>query len=317
MKHAFFLAPAGTGAGLTTVSLGLVNALDRHGVRVAFFKPISQRTDDASGLERSTHFIRATTILRPADPIPVTTASRMISGGRMDELLGQIIVAFNNSTTAADVVVIEGLRSARGDPQLGSLNHELVKTLNAQVILVASSADKTTDQLDDQIEYSAKVFGGVQKLLGVIVNHYPIREDATVALLADRFRSESQLLRRGKLHLIGVIPHSDSLTYPRTVDIQRHLKAEVLNAGEMEHRRVKRKHLVSRTVPNNLHTLVPGAILLTGNTTYKAVQRSANVLSIGPMLQGLRRPVNDLSRGALVDDIVYTIALTAIQATQV
>jgi len=56
--------------------------------------------------------------------------------------------------------------------------------------------------------------------------------------------------------------------------------------------------------------------LNTGNTTYKAVQRSANVVSVGPMLQGLRKPVNDLSRGALVDDIVYTIALTAIQADQ-
>ncbi len=54
--------------------------------------------------------------------------------------------------------------------------------------------------------------------------------------------------------------------------------------------------------------------LNTGNTTYKAVQRSAGVISIGPMLQGLNKPVNDLSRGALVDDIVYTIALTAIQA---
>ncbi len=56
--------------------------------------------------------------------------------------------------------------------------------------------------------------------------------------------------------------------------------------------------------------------LNTGNTTYKAVQRSANVVSVGPMLQGLNKPVNDLSRGALVDDIVYTIALTAIQAMQ-
>ncbi|ALO34467.1 phosphate acetyltransferase [Colwellia sp. MT41] len=56
--------------------------------------------------------------------------------------------------------------------------------------------------------------------------------------------------------------------------------------------------------------------LNTGNTTYKAVQRSAGLLSIGPMLQGMNKPVNDLSRGALVDDIVYTIALTAIQATQ-
>jgi phosphate acetyltransferase len=57
--------------------------------------------------------------------------------------------------------------------------------------------------------------------------------------------------------------------------------------------------------------------LNTGNTTYKAVQRSAKVVSIGPMLQGLKKPVNDLSRGALVEDIVYTIALTAIQASQV
>jgi len=56
--------------------------------------------------------------------------------------------------------------------------------------------------------------------------------------------------------------------------------------------------------------------LNTGNTTYKAVQRSADLISIGPMLQGMRKPVNDLSRGALVDDIVYTIALTAIQAAQ-
>ena len=54
--------------------------------------------------------------------------------------------------------------------------------------------------------------------------------------------------------------------------------------------------------------------LNTGNTTYKAVQRNANCHSVGPMLQGLAKPVNDLSRGALVDDIVFTIALTALQA---
>ena len=53
-----------------------------------------------------------------------------------------------------------------------------------------------------------------------------------------------------------------------------------------------------------------------GNVVYKAVQRSADLVSIGPMLQGMRKPVNDLSRGALVDDIIYTIAITAIQATQ-
>ncbi|WP_168920318.1 phosphate acetyltransferase [Enterobacteriaceae endosymbiont of Macroplea appendiculata] len=54
--------------------------------------------------------------------------------------------------------------------------------------------------------------------------------------------------------------------------------------------------------------------LNTGNTTYKAVQRTANIVSIGPILQGIQQPVNDLSRGSSIEDIVYTIAVTAIQA---
>jgi phosphate acetyltransferase len=54
--------------------------------------------------------------------------------------------------------------------------------------------------------------------------------------------------------------------------------------------------------------------LNTGNNTYKAVQRSAHAIAIGPVLQGLRRPVNDLSRGALISDIVNTVAITAVQA---
>jgi len=54
--------------------------------------------------------------------------------------------------------------------------------------------------------------------------------------------------------------------------------------------------------------------LNTGNNTYKAVQRSAGAVAVGPVMQGLRRPVNDLSRGATVPDIVNTVAITAIQA---
>ncbi|MTE24537.1 phosphate acetyltransferase [Microbacterium sp. ZXX196] len=56
--------------------------------------------------------------------------------------------------------------------------------------------------------------------------------------------------------------------------------------------------------------------LNTGNNTYKAVQRAAGAVAIGPVLQGLNRPINDLSRGALVDDIVNTVAITAIQAQE-
>jgi phosphate acetyltransferase len=54
--------------------------------------------------------------------------------------------------------------------------------------------------------------------------------------------------------------------------------------------------------------------LATGNVAYKAVQRSAHAVAVGPVLQGLRKPVNDLSRGCTVADVVNTVAITAIQA---
>jgi phosphate acetyltransferase len=54
--------------------------------------------------------------------------------------------------------------------------------------------------------------------------------------------------------------------------------------------------------------------LNTGNNTYKAVQRETGAIAIGPVLQGLKKPVNDLSRGCTVDDILNTVAITAVQA---
>ncbi len=263
MKHAFFLAPAGTGIGLTTVALGLVNALDQRGIRVGFFKPIAQVSEGDSGPERSTHFIRKTTSLKPADPIPLATATRMISEQGIDQLMARVIAAYGESTAVADVVVVEGLLPAKDDSYLGVVNNEVVRTLNAQVILVASLAGKSTDQLDEQIEYVANAFGGIEKILGVIVNRSPVSERQANASLSDRLPRESRLFSRKQLALVGVIPESTELTYCRTVDIQRHLNAGVLNAGEIHSRRVKTTHLLARTVPNLLHTLTPGAILLT------------------------------------------------------
>ena len=74
------------------------------------------------------------------------------------------------------------------------------------------------------------------------------------------------------------------------------------------------------------HTKMPGSLvagqatilifpdLNTGNNTYKAVQRETGAIAVGPILQGLNKPVNDLSRGCSVDDIINTVVITAIQA---
>jgi phosphate acetyltransferase len=263
MKHTFFLAPAGTGVGLTTVTLGLVSALDRRGIRVAFFKPISQVSEGEPCPDLSAQFIRKTTTLTPANPIPLVTATKTISEQGIDQLMALVIDAYDASTGSADVVVVEGLLPAKDDSYLGVVNNEVIRTLNAQLILVASCAGKTIEQLDGQIEYVANAFGGLEKVLGVIVNRYPNADSQSSTARIECLRSESRIFSRGQVRLIGVVPENTDLTYCRTIDVQRHLKAEITSGGEITQRRVKTTYLLARTVPNCLFTLTPGALLVT------------------------------------------------------
>src|ERR1700747_1985373 len=259
MKAAFFLAPTGRGQGLTTVAIGLVAALDRRGVRVSFYKPISEDSSDQSQPERSAHFLRATTTLVPPDPLPLAEARKLVSSSRLDELLGNVVGTFEKSIENAELAKVEGLLPSSDDPYRGTLNHELVKTLSAQIILVVGMAERSIIDLDEQIEYAAKAYGGLDNIVGLIVNRCPI-EHSTEILSHLR---DSRLFRRRDCHLIGVIPHNESLTLFRAIDVQRHLNATVIYPGEMESRRVKSMSLLARTVPNLLHTLTPGAMLVT------------------------------------------------------
>lgn len=93
---------------------------------------------------------------------------------------------------------------------------------------------------------------------------------------------------------------------------------ELLVDGPLQYDAAMIESVANKKAPNSpvagKATVLIFPDLNTGNTVYKAVQRSANILSIGPVLQGINKPVNDLSRGATVDDITYTIAITAIQS---
>lgn len=96
------------------------------------------------------------------------------------------------------------------------------------------------------------------------------------------------------------------------------LRPDIIIDGPLQYDAAMIKEVADKKAPNSpvagKATVCIFPDLNTGNTTYKAVQRSANVLSVGPLLQGLNKPVNDLSRGATIDDIIYTIAITAIQS---
>ena len=96
---------------------------------------------------------------------------------------------------------------------------------------------------------------------------------------------------------------------------------ELLVEGPIQYDAAIDPHVAKSKLP---HSKVAGKAtvfifpdLNTGNNTYKAVQRSSGAIAIGPVLQGLKKPVNDLSRGCSVDDIINTVAITAIQAQDI
>ena len=101
-------------------------------------------------------------------------------------------------------------------------------------------------------------------------------------------------------------------------DLVRERAPEILVEGPIQYDAAVEPSVAKSKMPDSQvagrATVLIFPDLNTGNNTYKAVQRSAGAVAIGPVLQGLNKPINDLSRGALVSDIVNTVAITAIQA---
>ena len=95
---------------------------------------------------------------------------------------------------------------------------------------------------------------------------------------------------------------------------------DLLVEGPIQYDAAVNKKVAAKKLPNSKVAGEASVFIFpdlnTGNNTYKAVQRSSDALAIGPILQGLNKPINDLSRGCLVADIVNTVAITAIQAIQ-
>ncbi|MGA5819663.1 phosphate acetyltransferase [Kitasatospora sp. NPDC094028] len=104
----------------------------------------------------------------------------------------------------------------------------------------------------------------------------------------------------------------------KATELVRELRPDILVEGPIQYDAAVDPYVAATKLPGSevagRATVLIFPDLNTGNNTYKAVQRSAGAVAVGPVLQGLRKPVNDLSRGALVQDIVNTVAITAIQS---
>lgn len=322
MQHTFFMTAIGAGTGLTSVCLGLVRALDQLGIRVAFCKPIAQRYGTDPGPERSTHLINATLGLHPAAPISLATAQQALSQNKTDDLMEDVIQLFQQSAGEADVVIVEGLVPLGDENYIGKLNVNMARALDADVILVAAKNAESTAQLNERIQVSASLFGGIDnaRVIGCILNKIGAPEPDYQQILPtedgeqhlaiptdpDKIIASLRVFSNPSFRFLGGIRWNPLLVAPRTRDVADHLQATLLNRGELETRRVQAITVCARTMRNMLHTLKAGTLVVTPGDREDIVLASCMAALNGVPLAGLI-----LTGGLKLDNAVIDLCQAA------
>lgn len=284
--HTFFIAPTGFGVGLTSISLGLVRALQRAGLKVGFFKPIAQPHPGDSGPERSSELIARTHGLKPPMPLALAEVEHMLGDGQLDELLEKIISLYQEAAEGMDVLIVEGMVPTRHASYAARVNVHLARSLDAEIILVSApegDSPQALTELSDRIEIQAQLFGGPKdaKVLGTILNKVQGEN------FAARLLEHAPLLKTDEFRLLGCIPWQDELNAARTRDIADLLGARVINAGDYEQRRVAQIVLCARAVPNTVQLLKPGVLVVTPGDRDDIIMAASLAAMNGVPLAGL------------------------------
>ncbi|WP_153447389.1 phosphate acetyltransferase [Vibrio algicola] len=301
MSRTIMLVPVSAGVGLTSVSLGVLRAMERKGVNVSFFKPIAQPRGGKDVPDLTSSIIAASSDMKIAESTPMSEAGAFISNEKMDELLEQIVARYNAVSTSSEVVLIEGLVPTRKHPFANQVNAEIAKTLGAEIVFVATPANNNPAQLKERIEVACSNFGGTKNksISGVIINklNAPVDEAGrTRPDLSDIFDETiaqanievMQIFNSSPIRVLGCVPWNVELIATRAIDMAKHLNADIINAGEINTRRIKSITFCARSLPNMIEHFKPGSLLVTSadrpDVIVAAALASMNGVEIGAIL---------------------------------
>ncbi|ORM69431.1 phosphate acetyltransferase [Pantoea rwandensis] len=297
------LIPTGTSVGLTSVSLGVIRAMERKGVRLSVFKPIAQPRAGGDAPDQTTTIIRKNSAIPAAEPLQMSRVESLLGSNQQDVLMEEIIANYHANAQDAEVVLVEGLVPTRKHQFASSLNYEIAKTLNAEIVFVTALGNDSPAQLKERIELTQSSFGGSKNknITGVIINklNAPVDEqgrtrpdlseifdDSTKASIANI--DPKQLFANSPLPILGCVPWSFDLIATRAIDMCRHLNADIINEGEIQTRRVKSVTFCARSIPHMLEHFRPGSLLVTSadrpDVLVAACLAAMNGIEIGAVL---------------------------------
>ncbi|MDW8846863.1 phosphate acetyltransferase [Erwinia sp. MMLR14_017] len=303
MSRTIMLIPTGTSVGLTSVSLGVIRAMERKGVRLSVFKPIAQPRSGENAPDQTTTIIRKNSTIPAAEPLQMSRVESLLGSNQQDVLMEEIIARYHENTKDAEVVLVEGLVPTRKHQFASALNYEIAKTLNAEIVFVMSLGNDSPAQLKERIELTQSSFGGSKNknITGVIINKLnapvddqgrtrpdlsEIFDDSNKASVANI--DPKQLFANSPLPVLGCVPWSFDLIATRAIDMCRHLNAEIINEGDIATRRVKSVTFCARSIPHMLEHFRPGSLLVTSadrpDVLVAACLAAMNGVEIGAVL---------------------------------
>jgi len=303
VSRTIMLIPTGTSVGLTSVSLGVIRAMERKGVRLSIFKPIAQPRAGGDTPDQTTTIIRKNSSIPAAEPLQMSRVESLLGSNQQDVLMEEIISRYHANTQNAEVVLVEGLVPTRKHQFANALNYEIAKTLNAEIVFVMALGNDSPAQLKERIELTQSSFGGQKNknITGVIINklNAPVDDQGrTRPDLSEIFDDSSkasianidpkQLFSDSPLPVLGCVPWSFDLIATRAIDMCRHLDARIINEGEIQTRRVKSVTFCARSIPHMLEHFRPGSLLVTSadrpDVLVAACLAAMNGIEIGAIL---------------------------------
>ncbi len=276
MVRSLLIVPTSAGVGLARTALGLVRALDRQGVNVAFVKPVAQPRADGSP-DRSVGLAAAITSLRPPDPLSTAELEQQLARRGLHAALEKIIAVLEPVHNRSDVVVVEALTPGPARLYAIEINQALARALDADVLLVASwpapgarsgedhthrTSEPGLDAIAAVVENLAETLviaasgywsGEHVRVVGCVVNGVPEDPSATAQL--------REILEQRGLRLRAAVPLRPELTWLRVRDLVRELDPKVLSEGDLS-RRIKDVAVFAQGVPDGLRVLTEGRLVM-------------------------------------------------------
>ncbi len=281
----FFITPMGRLSGVTTVSLGIVTALEQSGLRVGFVKPIAQSHPEGK-VGRSNQFARALYQHYIPKSLSSQKLDELLRQGEYDAIMEEVMHRYQNAAKNVDVMVVEGLVPEEKNPFTVDLNEKMARNLQAGVILVATANQQSPTEIAEQIDMNAQIFAqGGSWMAGYILNR--IVGDFNAASLDQAVSRACKTDEGKKLPLLAAIPNSPVLLAPRVRDVADFLDAKVINKGQIESRRVLNRVITGRAVLNILPLLTPGALVITPGDREDVIMAIALTALSGVPLAGL------------------------------